>query len=221
MTPSTLARDAGPDRLLLLRAGWWTAITTVLGAVAGVVLAAKHGGGAFAVAVSGLASGTVAGVMTFAMTYGLAQGAGEGILAFLQPSGASCPPERQFSFQEALAAQGDVLAALASYEELLRAAPIDDVTLRLRAADLYASSKADPHRAAALYRGAQRIPSISAADHAFATNRLITLYLGPLNDSGRAMAELRRLADHHPGTELAAGARSALARLKRETLGVS
>ena len=217
MLPSTFPRDCGPDRLVL--ADWWTAITTVIGTVAGAVYAATHGGGAILFGISSLVSGTAAGLLTFAMTYGLALRAAEGFGAFLLPSGASCPPERQFSFQEALAAQGDVPAALASYEDLLRAAPTDDVTLRLRAADLYTSSKADPHRAAALYHESQRIPSISPADHAFATNRLITLYLGPLHDAGHAMTELRRLVDRHPGTELAAGARTALARLKRETLG--
>ena len=50
----------------------------------------------------------------------------------------------------------------------------------------------------------------------YATNRLISLYLGALADPGKAMGELRRLIDRYPASDVAVHARKALADLKRE-----
>jgi hypothetical protein len=205
----------GPDGAVLLRAASFTAVAAALGASAGAFLAVTRGGGASRIALWSLGLGTASAAGSFALTFGAAGGAGGAMLAFLQPSGASCPPARQFSLQEALAAQGDVPGALASFEDLIRTAPAADVVVRLRAADLYVRSKSNPRRAAALYREAQRTASISDSDHVYATNRLITLCLGPLDDRGAAMGELRRLIDRHPGTDVATDAREALATLKR------
>ena len=43
---------------------------------------------------------------------------------------------------------------------------------------------------------------------------LVDLHLGPLEDEGRALVELRRLIDGFPGTREAEMAREALAKLK-------
>ena len=47
-----------------------------------------------------------------------------------------------------------------------------------------------------------------------ATNKLVDLYLGPLKDPGRALVELRRLADRYPGSTAAKHAKMAIANLK-------
>jgi hypothetical protein len=48
----------------------------------------------------------------------------------------------------------------------------------------------------------------------YVSQKLIDLYLGPLAGEGRALVELRRLIERHPGTREAEGARSAIAGLK-------
>jgi len=90
------------------------------------------------------------------------------------------------------------------------------VSARLRAAALYASRGDDPQRAAELLREARLIPGISTRDDIAAANRLIELLMGPLGDPGRAMVELRRLIDRHPGTDAAARAKLTLAELKAQ-----
>jgi len=58
------------------------------------------------------------------------------------------------------------------------------------------------------------IPGASARDALYAAQRLIGLYDGPLGEPGRALVELRRLVERHPGTDVAAGARAAIAQIK-------
>lgn len=57
---------------------------------------------------------------------------------------------------------------------------------------------------------------LAAAPELYATSRLVDLLIGPLDDRGRAVAELRRLADRHPGTPEGAHAVTAIARHKAE-----
>ena len=140
--------------------------------------------------------------------------AGSGFKAFIQPSGSSTPYAQQYSYQEALAARGDVAQALASYESLVAADPLA-VEPRIRAAELYAGKGANPARAAELFREVQRIPGVPTAREIYASNRLVDLYRGPLGDEGRALVELRRLADRHPGTRDAEHAKAAIARMKK------
>ncbi|HET9685097.1 MAG TPA: hypothetical protein VFP15_13415 [Gemmatimonadaceae bacterium] len=154
-----------------------------------------------------VAGGAVAGV---ARALSGAAGAGwQRIMA----SGASTPYEEQFSYQDALVMRGQVAEALASYESIIAERP-GDASARLRAAALYASRAGDPRRAAALVREVQHMPGVLAKDDIAASNRLIELLAGPLGEPGRAMVELRRLMDRHPGTDVAARAKLMLAELK-------
>ena len=54
----------------------------------------------------------------------------------------------------------------------------------------------------------------AAAKTSYATNRLVDLYIGPLNDPRRALVELRRLIETRPATDAAEHARRSLADLK-------
>ena len=58
----------------------------------------------------------------------------------------------------------------------------------------------------------RRVKAATVHDERYATHRLIDLYVGPLNDNGRVMVELRRMADRFPNT---VDGRSALAELRR------
>ncbi len=127
--------------------------------------------------------------------------------------GSSTPYEPQFSFEQSLVMQGRVDEALACFEAIIAAEP-ESIAPRVKAAELYAREKNDHRRAAELFRDVLRSPAISGGERVYATNRLVDLYIGPLNDPRRALVELRRLIETRPGTQAAAHARRSLADLK-------
>jgi hypothetical protein len=127
--------------------------------------------------------------------------------------GSSTPYERTFSYEQSLVMKGRVDDALASFEAVIATEP-ELIAPRIKAAELYAREKKDPQRAAELFRDVLRSPSITSGDDVYATNRLVDLYTGPLNDPGRALVELRRLIDTRPDSVAAEHARRSLAELK-------
>lgn len=157
-----------------------------------------------------------AGVATAAVGMLLSRAAGDAWTA-VAVSGGSTPYEEQYSYQQSLVMQGKVGEALGSFEELCAATP-NAVEPRVRAAELYAKSADGARRAAELLRQAQKIPTITAGQDIYATNRLVDLLIGPLGDPGRALVELRRLIERYPTSNAAAHAREAIARLKRERM---
>lgn len=158
----------------------------------------------------------IAAALAAGLAFLLSHVAGEGWQK-LALSGASTPYEEQFSYQQSLVMQGKVVEALASFEEIMAAAP-QAIEPRLRAAELYGQNREGARRAAELLREAQRIPSIPPGRDIYATNRLVDLLIGPLRDPGRAVVELRKLIDRYPTSTAAAHARDAIARIKRERL---
>lgn len=161
----------------------------------------------------------LAAVATAGLATLLGKAAGDGWQKFTM-SGASTPYEEQFSYQQSLVMQGKVNEALASFEEMIAAAP-QAIEPRIRAAELYGQDREGARRAADLLREAQRIPSITPGRDIYATNRLVDLLVGPLREPGRAVVELRKLIDRYPTSTAAAHARDALARIKREMLSAA
>ena len=139
--------------------------------------------------------------------------AGATARAITFPTGASVPYEEQFSYQESMAARGDVAGALESYAAIIAERPTA-VLPRVRAAELHARDDRDPARAADLFRGVRDLPQSSRFDVLYASNRLVDLYVGPLADPGRAQVELRRIIERFPGTPTSERAREALAAIK-------
>jgi hypothetical protein len=153
------------------------------------------------------------GYVVVRLLAGSAELAGSGFLSFLMPSGSSTPYTPQYSNVEAMVMRSDFAGAAAEYERIIAEAPaLADP--RLRAAEVYARHLANPARAAALLREVQRLPGRTAAEDLRASNRLIDLLLTDLNEPGRALVELRRLADRYQGTAAGDHAREAIARLK-------
>ena len=199
---------------------------TVRSAVAGVIAGVTTTGLAFAASMippvpshtllRSLAAGVVTGTAVAVVVRTLSERAGGAFLSFLQPSGATTPAEPEYSRLEALAARGDMSGALAGYEVIIAAQPGEAVS-RLRAAELYVQA-GDARRAEALLREVQSYPARTDAHDLRASNRLVDLYLGPLAEPGRALRELRRLADTYAGTPMGDGARDAIARLKTATV---
>jgi hypothetical protein len=132
--------------------------------------------------------------------------------------GSSTPYKEQYSYQQALVMQGRLDDALESFEAVIAEKP-GEVSPRIKAAELYAREKQNHRRAAELFREVQRIVGVGVGEDIYASNRLVDLYTGPLKEPGRALVELRRLADRYPGSPAAQHARDALATLKAQSRG--
>lgn len=119
------------------------------------------------------------------------------------------------SHAEALAAIGRMDDAANAFEAL-RVTHGDDVASLRAEAELFARAGNDPQRAAELFQRIRRVKEATLQDERYATHRLIDLYVGPLNDNGRVMVELKRMADRFPDT---VDGRSALIELRRRRDG--
>lgn len=140
-----------------------------------------------------------------------------GTYKHLMVNGSSTPYVEQYSYQQSLVMAGKLDDALESFEAVIaeRAEAID---ARVRAAELYDRDKKNHVRAAELFREIQRIESVQPGQFVYATNRLVDLYTGPLNEPGKALVELRKLIDRYPRSPAAAQARDALAALKQRVI---
>jgi len=207
----TLLDRQGPDAVIGIRATVWGVIagTITTGLGLGASMIPPTPAHAF---LRSLAAGVVTGVATAMIVRSLSDAAGRAFLSIIQPSGASCPAEPEYSRLEALAAKGDLAGALAGYEAIIQTQPGESIA-RLHAAELLVLAR-DPARAEALLREVQRHPARTEAHDLRASNRLVDLYLGPLGEPGKALRELRRLADAHAGTAVGDGAREAIERIK-------
>ncbi|MFI5311198.1 MAG: tol-pal system YbgF family protein [Gemmatimonadales bacterium] len=116
---------------------------------------------------------------------------------------------------DAMEARGDFGGAAAAWEAVSVSEPKNPWPL-IRAGELYLRELGEPATALERFRLARATPGLTPEQHRYVTQKMIDLYLGPLADEGRALAELRRLADAHPGTREAEGARAAIRRLKEQ-----
>jgi hypothetical protein len=136
--------------------------------------------------------------------------AARGALAVLEPGGRG-REKAVYSHAEALAVQGNLEAAGKAFDQA-RAEHGERASLLRAEAEVQLRPDGNPERARELLMRLRRSSDASRADELYATHRLVDLYLGPLQDDARAMAELRRLAERFPGTRDAEGA---LAELQR------
>ena len=121
----------------------------------------------------------------------------------------------QHSAIDALEARGQYQGAVVAWEAVALAEPLNPWPL-IRAGELYLRTLKEPTKALQRFRGARDVPGITPEHHIYASLKIIDLYLGPLDDQGRALVELRRFVDAHDGTREAQHAREAIARLKAE-----
>jgi hypothetical protein len=119
-----------------------------------------------------------------------------------------------YSAIETLAVRGETAAAAEAYRERARN-PTERVEATLRRAALLAGPLGQPETALVELEGLQR-SALSAPDDLRVGAALVDLYDRRLGEPGRAMAELRRLIDRHPGDRSARRLRQALAALKAE-----
>ncbi len=134
----------------------------------------------------------------------------EAFQAFLNPRGSRAPAVIT-SRAESLVARGQYDTAAAEFAALRAQYPYDISLLRVEA-EFHAGVGSNPQFAVELLHQLRRVPNVPGAVERYATHRLLDLYLGVLADPGRAMVELRRMADRFPDTPDGQGA---LAELRR------
>lgn len=135
------------------------------------------------------------------------------VTSVYSPSGDTTKYTPTFSHIEALEVRGDLDGAAAAWETAVAEHP-DSVLTLVRAADFHLRLRQDPEAALERFLRARALGSGAADTRRYVQQKIVDLYLGPLRDDGRAMVELRRLIDGHPGSREAEGARAALAELK-------
>jgi hypothetical protein len=121
-----------------------------------------------------------------------------------------------YSAIETLVVRGEIAAAAEAYRERARQ-PADRVEATVRRAALLGGPLGQPETALVELDGLRRA-GLSAADDLRVGVALVDLYDRRLGEPGRAMAELRRLIDRHPGDRSVRRLRHALAALKAEQL---
>jgi len=136
------------------------------------------------------------------------------LMGFVQPGGRSRGPAAH-SKAEALAASGRLDEAAAEFEASRSRGGSSIASLRAEA-ELHASGSGDPKRAEELFLRIRRAPDATTSDELYASHRLIDLYVGPLQDPGRVLVELRRMADRFPDTVDGQGALAALKQRREE-----
>ncbi len=141
----------------------------------------------------------------------IAQWIGAGVLqTFLNPRGSRAPAVIT-SRAESLAARGQYDEAAAEFAALRAKFPHDIPLLRIEA-EFHTGVGGNPQLAVQVLNQLRRVPDVPGTVERYATHRLLDLYLGVLADPGRAMVELRRMADRFPDTPDGQGA---LAELRR------
>jgi hypothetical protein len=122
-----------------------------------------------------------------------------------------------YSGIETLVARGETAAAAEAYRERAQE-PGDRVEATLRRAALLAGSLGQPETAAVELDNL-RTTALSDRDDVRVGLALANLHEHHLADPGRAMTELRRLIDQHPGDRAVRRLRRALEELKEERFG--
>lgn len=121
-----------------------------------------------------------------------------------------------YSAIETMVVRGELAAAAEAYRERARN-PADRVEATVRRAALLGGPLGQPETALVELEGLRRA-SLPPADDLRVGVALVDLYDRRLGEPGRAMGELRRLIDRHPGERWVRRLRHALAQLKAEHL---
>lgn len=116
---------------------------------------------------------------------------------------------------DSLEAKGNYAVAVDAWEKVAIAQPGNPWPL-MRAGELYLRMLNEPALALERFRGAQELPGIKGEHHIYVSQKIIDLYLGPLNDRGRALVKLSRFVSVYAGTRDAVHAKEAIAKIKQE-----
>jgi hypothetical protein len=157
----------------------------------------------------------VVGVLVAQVALHLGNAAGA-TAKYFTAGGSSTPYEEAFSHEQALIMQRDYAGAAACFEHRIQTAgELPDVRAVIAGADVYRDYKLDPKRSAELYKMAQKLPTLTPGQDVYVANKLADLYIGPLQQPGKALVEFRRLIERYPNSKTADHARLALNNVKQ------
>ncbi|MES2522954.1 MAG: hypothetical protein V4617_09675 [Gemmatimonadota bacterium] len=160
--------------------------------------------------VSILLGGLPLAILAFMLRAG--HGAVERItLAALPLNRRDATPPVILSQAQALVAKGDMTAATSLYDALIGQYGYDEALCR-DAVSFHSSRGGSPRRAEAILRAMRTAQP--KMHELYATQRLVDLYLGALQEPAKAISELRRMAERYPGTREAEGAIVAIRNLR-------
>lgn len=131
------------------------------------------------------------------------------------PPGRSTPPRREYSYAESLVARGAYEEGVTAYELAVAEDP-GDPTPYLCIARAYRDHLERPEDAARWFRRALAESEASGGVAALARRELVELYMGRLEQPARAAPLIARMVEETSGTEEAAWAVRALARVRAE-----
>lgn len=143
-------------------------------------------------------------------------GADRSARSIYMPRGTSTPYATQYSHIDTLEARGDIAGAVGAWEKAAIAEPNNPWPL-IRAGELYMRTLGEPATALDRFKAAREVVSISLDHRLYVTQKIVDLYLGPINEPGRALVELRRMVETFPDRREAQFARGAIARLKAQS----
>jgi len=205
-------RSRGPEEVLAFRSKVWGGLIGAFFTPVGYPLAVLLNVPVMWRVPFAILFGVTTGYIAYRIMHGVSDATGEAFGHFLQPRGRTTPYAATYSFEQSLAARGDVAGALRAYDEAMLNNP-EDPEPRRQAAELHLRA-GDSTRAAELFSELRRLAGDDRSRELYATQRLVDLYLGPLAAPGQALVELRRLTERFPSTHEAAAARRTIARLK-------
>jgi hypothetical protein len=163
-----------------------------------------------------IAVGLLAGfAIGTAVARGMLQFGGRMAAGVYAPTGTASGHAPSFSHIETLVIRGDLDGAAAAWEVAVLEHP-ESAFVLMKAADFHLRSRKNPRAALEYFDRARALGSGNRDLRLYVQQQIIDVYLGPLNDPGRAMGELRRLIEAFPGTREAEAARTALAAIKKE-----
>ena len=139
--------------------------------------------------------------------------AGGAASSLYTPSGDSTAYVPTFSHIDTLIIRGDFDGAATAWEVAMLENPTNPGVV-VNAADFHLRERKDSATALSLYRRARQLNAGGEDLRRYVQQKIVDMYLGPLDDEGRAMAELRRLIDAFPQSREAEAAREALAAIK-------
>jgi hypothetical protein len=216
----TLFDRHGPDAALIMKVFFRSLAAGGLSFPMILAIAAKNNLLGWRMITVAILGPVAVALLTYRITMWALDRTQDGVSAVLEGAQGSTPYTQQNSYIQTMVMQGRLDDAIAEYERLV-AEPECTVDVRIRAAELNTREAKKHARAAELFREAIRHPACGPGEEQYCVNRLVDLLTGPLEQPGRALVELRRLADRYPNSGIGERARDALRVLKARQMAAS
>jgi tetratricopeptide (TPR) repeat protein len=183
----------------------------IFGGVAGFFVARGVGIDPFIGVIVGIPLGVAA---VYCLALGAVRGAAKTMEQIYNPSGATTPPKREYSYAQSLAVQGRYQEAIEAYELAVIEDPRDP-TPYFEVARLYRDKLNQPEDAITWFRRARADAALASGHELLAIQEIVELYLHKLRKPRKAIPEMALLVERFPGTPAGRAARAELAAMRQ------